>query len=125
MRAVPAPVYVDQVTGRGLESFDHAILAPKERFVSIPAEWRQGWQGSALAPSGNPVTHSVDIIAGASLAGRTLNRSLVDRQKQVTAPMALMREWAARIDRRNIAYVVFISLPVPLGMLMASRGSSR
>jgi hypothetical protein len=32
------------------------ILAPKKRLVSIPAEWRQGWQGSALAPSRNPVT---------------------------------------------------------------------
>jgi hypothetical protein len=25
---------------------------------SIRAEWRQGWRGSALAPSGNPVTRS-------------------------------------------------------------------
>jgi len=26
------------------------------RSGSIGAEWRQGWRGSALAPSGNPVT---------------------------------------------------------------------
>ena len=30
--------------------------APKKRLVSIPADLRQGWQGSALAPSRNPVT---------------------------------------------------------------------
>ena len=31
-------------------------IGAEKRLVSIPAEWRQGWQGSALAPSRNPVT---------------------------------------------------------------------
>jgi hypothetical protein len=31
-------------------------LARKKRLVSIPAEWRQGWQGSAFAPSENAVS---------------------------------------------------------------------
>jgi hypothetical protein len=31
-------------------------LSRKKRLVSIPAEWRQGWQGSAFAPSENAVS---------------------------------------------------------------------
>jgi hypothetical protein len=33
-----------------------------------------------------------------------------------------VREWAALIGRRNIAYVVFVSLLVPFGMLMEAAG---
>jgi hypothetical protein len=33
-----------------------------------------------------------------------------------------VREWAALVGRRNIAYVVFVSLIVPLGMLMEAAG---
>jgi hypothetical protein len=33
-----------------------------------------------------------------------------------------IREWAAIIGRRNIAYVVFVSLLVPFGMLMEAAG---
>ena len=36
--------------------------------------------------------------------------------------MALVQEWAARIGRRNIAYVVFVSLLVPLSALMETAG---
>jgi hypothetical protein len=33
-----------------------------------------------------------------------------------------VREWAALIGRRNIAYVVFVSLLVPFGMLLEASG---
>ena len=33
-----------------------------------------------------------------------------------------IQEWAALIGRRNIAYVVFVSLLVPFGMLMEAAG---
>jgi hypothetical protein len=33
-----------------------------------------------------------------------------------------VREWAALIGRRNIAYLVFVSLLVPFGMLMEAAG---
>jgi hypothetical protein len=36
--------------------------------------------------------------------------------------MDRVREWAALIGRRNIAYVVFVSLLVPFGMLMEAAG---
>ena len=36
--------------------------------------------------------------------------------------MDRVREWAALIGRRNIAYVVFVSLLVPFGMLMEAGG---
>jgi hypothetical protein len=36
--------------------------------------------------------------------------------------MDLIQEWAALIGRRNIAYVVFVSLLVPFGMLMEAAG---
>jgi hypothetical protein len=35
-----------------VEQFDAAV----GDLIDVPAGWRQGWQGSALAPSGNPVT---------------------------------------------------------------------
>jgi arylsulfatase A-like enzyme len=35
-----------------LEHTDHHI----GRLIDFHREWRQGWRGSALAPSGNPVT---------------------------------------------------------------------
>ena len=44
--------------------------------------------------------------------GRAARGSSVDR----------VREWAALIGRRNIAYVVFVSLLVPFGMLMEAAG---
>ena len=37
-------------------------------------------------------------------------------------PWTVFGEWAALIDRRNIAYVVFVSLLVPFGMLMGAAG---
>ena len=37
--------------------------------------------------------------------------------------MDRVREWAALIGRRNIAYVVFVSLLVPFGMLLEASGS--
>jgi hypothetical protein len=36
--------------------------------------------------------------------------------------MPLLREWAARIGRRNIAYVVFVSLLVPFAGLIEASG---
>jgi hypothetical protein len=36
--------------------------------------------------------------------------------------MDRVREWAALIGRRNIAYVVFVSVLVPFGMLMEAAG---
>lgn len=36
--------------------------------------------------------------------------------------MDRIQEWAAFIGRRNIAYVVFVSLLVPFGMLMEAAG---
>src|SRR5260370_30074987 len=36
--------------------------------------------------------------------------------------MDRVREWAALIGRRNIAYVVFVSLLVPFGRLMEAAG---
>jgi hypothetical protein len=36
--------------------------------------------------------------------------------------MDLIQEWAALIGRRNIAYVVFVSLLVPFGKLMEAAG---
>ena len=36
--------------------------------------------------------------------------------------MDRIQEWAALIGRRNIAYVVFVSLLVPFGMLMEAAG---
>ena len=36
--------------------------------------------------------------------------------------MDRVREWAALIGRRNIAYVVFVSLLVPFGMLLEASG---
>jgi hypothetical protein len=36
--------------------------------------------------------------------------------------MALLEKWVALIGRRNIAYVVFVSLLVPFGMLMEAAG---
>ncbi len=36
--------------------------------------------------------------------------------------MALVQEWVARIGRRNIAYVVFVSLLVPFSALMEAAG---
>ena len=36
--------------------------------------------------------------------------------------MDRVREWAALIGRRNIAYVVFVSLLVPFGTLMEAAG---
>jgi hypothetical protein len=36
--------------------------------------------------------------------------------------IALVQEWAARIGRRNIAYVVFVSLRVPFSALMEVAG---
>jgi hypothetical protein len=37
--------------------------------------------------------------------------------------MDLIQEWAALIGRRNIAYVVFVSLLAPFGMLMEAAGT--
>jgi hypothetical protein len=36
-----------------------------------------------------------------------------------------IKEWMAFIGRRNIAYVVFVSLLVPFGMLMEAAGPTR
>jgi hypothetical protein len=36
--------------------------------------------------------------------------------------MDRIREWAAFVGRRNIAYVVFVSLLVPFGMLLEAAG---
>ena len=36
--------------------------------------------------------------------------------------MDRVREWAALVGRRNIAYVVFVSLLVPFGTLMEAAG---
>ena len=36
--------------------------------------------------------------------------------------MDSIKEWMAFIGRRNIAYVVFVSLLVPFGMLMEAAG---
>jgi hypothetical protein len=36
--------------------------------------------------------------------------------------MDRFHEWAALISRRNIAYVVFVSLPVPFGALIETAG---
>ena len=36
--------------------------------------------------------------------------------------MDRIQEWAALIGRRNIAYVVFVSLLVPFGMLLEASG---
>ena len=38
--------------------------------------------------------------------------------------MAFLQEWMARVGRRNIAYVVFVSLLVPFSALMEAAGQA-